>query len=138
MLLISIFCLVVLVWLYIMFFRDWLLRTFAGTKYDYYHDQIRALWGRSRTILVGRVYWLAGIVIGIHEVAISAGFDFTPTYRELANLFPERYQPLILSFFLYMTGVVIIKLRTMTAVAHEEADATILEERTGEMEDTSQ
>lgn len=113
MLLLIIFGLIVVVWLYLMFFRDRINRELVGSGYHY-------LWLRSRTILVGRLYWIVGIVIGIHEIAISAGFDFTPIYRELSNLFPERYQSLSLSLFLYVTGIVMIKLRKIALSEERE------------------
>lgn len=120
MFLLIVFTLIFLVWFYIMWGREWLFDKFAGTKVDSYHEKVRKLWGESRTILVGRLYWLVGILMGLHELAIQAGFDFTPIYREIANLFPEKFRPLALSAFLYLTGVIIVKLRTMTGEAYEE------------------
>lgn len=118
--LLIIFTLVFLVWLYILWVRDWLFAHLAGTKYDRYHQQIRQLWGASRTMLVGRLYWLVGILMGLHEMAIQAGFDFTPIYREIANLLPEQFRPIALALLLYVTGLVIIKLRKITARGYEE------------------
>jgi hypothetical protein len=118
--LLIIFTLVFLVWVYILWVRDWLLKRLAGTKYDRYHQQIRKLWGASRTMLVGRLYWLVGILMGLHELAIQAGFDFTPILREIANLLPEKFRPLALALLLYATGLVIIKLRKVTGQDYEE------------------
>lgn len=128
MLLIS-FVLIVLVWFYIMWGRDWLLKHLDGTKYDHYHQQLRQLWGASRTILVGRLYWLIGILMGLHEMAIAAGYDFTPIYTEIANLFPERFRPLSLAALLYVTGIVIIKLRAVTGRDYEKKIQRIVQEK---------
>ena len=118
--LLIIFTLIFLVWVYILWVRDWLFKRLAGTKYDCYHQQIRQLWGASRTMLVGRLYWLVGILMGLHEMAIQAGFDFTPIYREIANLLPEKLRPLALALLLYVTGLVIIKMRKVTGRDYEE------------------
>lgn len=114
MFLAGIFIVIFIAWFYVMWGRDMLRARLTGTKYDTYMSFADTFWMQSRTVLVGRVYWLVGILIGLHEMAVLAGFDFTPVYRELAGIFPEPLRPFIPSLIMYATGILIVKLRKMT------------------------
>lgn len=109
-----IFALIFAVWFYVMWGRDWLHNRLTGTKFDRYVTIADAFWMRSRTVLVGRATWLIGVLIGMHETAVAMGFDFTPVYQEIANLFPEAMRPFIPAMIIYGTGLMIVKLRKMT------------------------
>lgn len=115
-----IFIILFTVWFYVMWGRDWLFERLKDTRYHYYYDKINELWFHSRTVLVGRMYWVIGVLITLHETAGAMGLDFTPLYSEIGSFIPEKYRSLVLAVFFYATGLLIVKLRRMTAVAYEE------------------
>lgn len=109
-----IFLIILAVWFYVLWGRDIIRTKLTGTSLDKYMKIADTFWMQSRTVLVGRAYWLIGILLGLHETAALAGFDFTPFYHEVANLFPETLRPFIPALIMYATGIMIVKLRKMT------------------------
>lgn len=81
----------------------------------------RRLWRSSRTILVSRLYWLAGLAIALHDLAVpilvQSGFDWQsfvpPEYAKFSGL------------ALVATGMLFEQLRKVTAepVAPKGGDA---------------
>ncbi len=109
-----IFLLIFIVWFYVMWGRDIVRARLSDTNLSRFMTVAETLWMQSRTVLVGRMYWLIGVIMALHEMAVAAGFDFTPIYGELANLFPAPLRPFIPSLLIYGTGILIVKLRKMT------------------------
>ncbi len=108
---------IVVVWSYILFVREWLVAKWPDT-FKWWHEQVEdRLWARSRAILVARLYWVGGIVIGIHELVAASGYDVTPLLHEIAKFIPEKYQPLALAAFLGVTGIAFEWLRRKTKTA---------------------
>lgn len=104
-----------IVWAYILFIRGWIL-----TKWP---DQVGPwlaiednLWAKSRTILGARLYWVGGVIVGLHDLAGAAGIDVTPITSQLSEFIPPAYRGLALSLGLAMTGVLFEYLRRRTTV----------------------
>jgi hypothetical protein len=105
-----------LVWFYVLFLREWLLAIWPE-RLTRWHEIENALWLNSRQIIVSRLYWVGGAVVGIHEWAAAAGFDFTPITQQITDLIPETYQkfvPVAVSLLLIITGWVFERLRKST------------------------
>ncbi len=106
---------IVLAWIYILWGREWLVARWP-TQFKWWHEQVEdKLWEKSRTVLVGRLYWLGGLVLLAHDLAAEAGLDVTPVLTQLGDFIPEKYRPVALALFLYLTGLAIVKLRKMTS-----------------------
>lgn len=73
------------------------------------------LWRKSRTILVARLYEIAGILLAIHDllmpVVAQLGFDWTA-------LVPYPYS-IVVSIGLYITGWLFERLRQVTTAPVE-------------------
>jgi hypothetical protein len=116
MFLIVIGIIIFVVWFYVLFLREWLVAVWPE-RFTKWHDIETYLWLNSRQILVSRVYWFGGAIVGLHEWAAAAGFDFTPIVQQITDLIPENYQkfvPLFISLGLIVTGWVFEKLRKST------------------------
>lgn len=104
-----------IVWAYVLFVREWAERKFPDSFYSkVIHQAEDKLWLNSRQILVGRLYWVGSIVLAIHELAISAGYDMTPLTKEIAAFIPENYRGFALALALFLTGIGIEWLRRVT------------------------
>jgi len=120
MILMVVIALILLLWFYILFAREWLDSHLQGTAYANWHEQVEdKLWEKSRTILVGRAYQIGGVIVALNAVAVQAGFDVTPILTEIANLVPsEKYRGLILALIVaawsMLTGYAIVWLRKGT------------------------
>ena len=116
---------ILIIWIYILFAREWLDQKFQGTPYAYWHEQIEdKLWQKSRTILMGQAYVIGGIIVALNAFAAQAGFDVTPILTEIANLIPtEKYRGLILALIVaiwsILTGWSIVYLRKQTTTPVE-------------------
>jgi hypothetical protein len=77
-------------------------------------DLERALFDRSRTILAARMYWIGGALLGIQQIAASAGLDATPIINEAAKMIPEQYRGLVVAVALFITGLSFEWLRKKT------------------------
>ena len=109
---------VILIWVYILFVREWLAHESPWASYfQWLHALEDTLWDRSRTILVGRAYWLGGIVIALQSLITEAGIDTTPLLTEVGKLIPEQWRSLALGLFLFATGIAITWLRKRTTKA---------------------
>lgn len=76
------------------------------------------LWDKSRTIFVGRFYWVAGLVVGVHDAVATfvaqSGVSLTPIVGRLLAVLPADVQPLALPALMYGTGLLINWLRKRT------------------------
>ena len=107
---------VLVIWWYILFGREWLVKKFPGGRVQYWHENIEdKLWDSSRTMLVARGYQLAGWLIGLQALATAAGIDTMPFITSAAEFIPEKYRSLALSGFFIITGLAFAKLRKMTS-----------------------
>lgn len=104
-----------IVWSYILFIRGWMLSMWPD-QVGWWHTIEDNLWAKSRTILGARLYWVAGIVTALHELAAAAGVDVTPVTNQLSEFIPPAYRGLALSVGLAATGVLFEYLRRVTTV----------------------
>ena len=110
-----------IVWVYILFVREWLDKHFQGTWYAWWHENVEdVLWAKSRTILASRLYWVGGIIIAVHDIAANAGVDWTPFVNQLSIWIPEQYRGLALSGCFIFTGIAFELLRRVTTQAIQE------------------
>jgi len=116
MFLIIIGVIIFVVWAYILFIRGWMLSVWPE-QVGWWHTIEDNLWAKSRTILGARLYWVGGIIIGLHDLAGAAGIDVTPITTQLASYIPEQYRGLALSLGVALTGVMFEYLRRRTTVA---------------------
>lgn len=106
---------IVVVWAYILWVREWLEARFPDSFYTkIIHHGEDWLWSNSRTILAARLYWVGGIFVALHDMLAASGFDVTPFTTEVANLLPEKYRPLALAGLLMVTGIAFEWLRRAT------------------------
>jgi hypothetical protein len=104
---------IILVWAYCLFIREWLVATWPE-RFTWWHDLEDKLWYNSRTILVSRLYWVGGVVVLLHDALASYGFDWTPIMTQFTNHVPEQYRALLLGVFFIVTGSVFEWLRKIT------------------------
>jgi hypothetical protein len=100
------------VWFYILFVRPFLIDRFP--PFGKFAAVERALFDRSRTILAARMYWIGGALLGIQQIAASAGLDATPIINEAAKMIPEQYRGLVVAVALFITGLSFEWLRKKT------------------------
>ncbi len=113
MLLIVLGVIILVIWIYVIFVRNWLESKFPD-EYGWLNKTERMLWDKSRTILVARFYWLAGLLVGLQQLAASAGVDVTPFVTQLSEYIPEGYRGLAISLSMIVTGVGFEYLRKLT------------------------
>lgn len=75
-------------------------------------DKAKALFRRSRTILIARLYTVVGVIVG--GAPFVAGFDWTPLIRRAFYFVPDDLMPLAVGGFIALTGLVFEWLRTIT------------------------
>lgn len=121
MFLIFLAVIIVIVWAYVLFIRDWLDKTYP-TQYGWWYTLENNLWASSKTILTARLYWVGGIVVALHDLAANAGFDWTPITTEIGNFIPGKYRPLVLAVGLAVTGILFEYLRRITTKPVGEGD----------------
>lgn len=112
-------------WFYILFVREWAVSRWPDHFGPWYKLE-EWLWLNSRQILIARLYWVGGILIGLHETLAQQGFDVTPFLVQIEEYIPERWRPMLAPFiipvFLGATGVLIEWLRRITT---EPLDAKV-------------
>lgn len=111
----------VLVWLYVLFIREWMVERWPE-KFTRWHAMEDMLWAKSRTILGARLYWVGGIVVAIHDMAASLGMDWTPIMTQITAMIPERYRELAAMTAVIATGLLFEYLRRITTTALREKD----------------
>jgi hypothetical protein len=115
---------IILLWAYILFAREWLDTHLQGTKYAYWHEQIEdKLWSSSRTILTGLALKLGGVLVAVHELLVAQGFDETSIFYQVQELIPEKYRPyapVLFGLFLIIVGQVMTYLRRQTTTPVQE------------------
>jgi hypothetical protein len=109
---------IVVVWGFVLFLRPYLITKYPA--YGKYAETETALFNKSRTILISRLYWIGGLLIGIQSLAASAGLNITPFIDELSKAIPEGYRPLAIAAFLFVTGVCFEWLRKNTTSPIED------------------
>lgn len=113
--LIAVGVVIVFVWAYVLFIRDWLYKELPGTAYSKWYDIETKFWSASRTILVARGYTVAGILLSIQSLIAASGVDVSPFVNELAKLIPEHYRGLAIGLFFILTGIGFSWLRKVTS-----------------------
>ncbi len=113
MFLIFLAAVIVVVWAYVLWIREWLVHKWPE-EFSWWHSIEDWLWAKSRTILVARGYWIGGILIYIHDQLASYGFNVTPILDEISKFIPATYRPLALAVFLALTGLAFEWLRRNT------------------------
>ena len=106
---------------YVFLLRPWVRRQPWAATFFAWADPVEArLWARSRAILVARLYWLGGLVLGAHEslAAFIGGQDWTPVLVRLFRQIPDDLRPLVITMsiagFATITGALIEWLRRVT------------------------
>lgn len=98
--------------------RAWLKTTFIGQKLLGWIEPVEiALYKKSETILIGRLTWLGGGIVTIHDAlaVFLASQDWTPiTARVLASVPPDM-RPVVLSGTITLIGFLMNWLRKRTA-----------------------
>lgn len=125
--LLTIGIIIIVIWFYVLFLRDWLYNKLQGTAYGKWYDIESKFWAASRTILVARGYTLAGILVGIQSLIAASGVDISPIVNEVAKRIPEHYRGLAVGLFFVITGIGFEWLRRITAApvgAREDKDQT--------------
>lgn len=106
---------IAVVWAYILWGRAFILAHYPSAAGVI--TWIDALYGRSRTVLVAIGYWLAGVLLVIHDFLAEAGLDWTPITTQISNavgFIPADLRPFALSLFLILTGAAFHWLRSTT------------------------
>lgn len=103
-----------LVWFYVLFARDFLIKRWPD-QWGWWHTFEDKLWSGSKTIIVARAYQLGGWLLALQTMLASAGIDTTPFTNQLAEFIPERYRPLALSGGMILTGLAFVWLRKRTS-----------------------
>jgi hypothetical protein len=113
-------CLLVLLLVYVFLVRPAIREMPAFDPFfDWIEPYERVLWAKSRTILVGRLYWLGGLLLTLHDTLGSLALDWTPLVaRALAGV-PDDIRPLVMSLavagFVSVTGFLFNHLRKVTS-----------------------
>lgn len=102
-----------LVWFYVLFARDFLIKRWPD-RFGKWHTFEDTLWSGSKTIIVARAYQLAGWLLGLQTMLAAAGVDTTPFTDQLAQFIPEKYRPLAVSGGMILTGLAFVWLRNRT------------------------
>src|SRR5215472_11322610 len=75
------------------------------------------LWRNSRTILISRIYWIAGALVGIHDALAQtafAGLDWTPIGERFLSGVPQDLHGIVLAGATAGTGLVFEWLRKVS------------------------
>lgn len=75
------------------------------------------LWRNSRQILISRLYWVGGALVGLHDTIAHSqfmGLDWTPITSRLIEPVPPDFRPLAISAAVAGTGVIFEALRKAT------------------------
>lgn len=104
---------ILVAWAYILFVREWLVARWPAT-FSKWHAIEDTLWASSRTILIARGYWLLGLIVAIHDILATNGFDWTPITTQVGNYLPAEWRAPALSVFLILTGAIFEWLRRVT------------------------
>ena len=120
-------CLIVMLLAYVFILRPRIRELPAFDPFfDWIEPYEQALWAKSRTILVGRLYWLGGLILTLHDTLGSLALDWTPLIaRALAGV-PDDMRPLVMSLavagFVSVTGCIFNHLRKVTSEPLEDKE----------------
>jgi len=108
---------IVVVWVYILWLREWLVARWPAT-FSKWHAIEDWLWASSRTILIARGYWVLGVITAIHDYLATQGFDWTPFTTQIMNALtfvPADLRAPMFGLFLIATGAAFEWLRHVTS-----------------------
>lgn len=79
-------------------------------------DWLSALWLRSRTILIARLYVVLPALVALHDYIADkiTTLDLTPVTNRLLSDIPPDMRPLMVTGFLMLTGLIFELLRKVT------------------------
>lgn len=104
-------CLAALAIFYAFWLRGWLKQHPAFRAYfDWAESIARKLWAKSRTVLSARLYWIAGIVLGVHDFIAPILFSSGLEWQSFIPPEYQRFYPLVL----IATGFLFEGLRRIT------------------------
>ena len=78
--------------------------------------KLKAFFAYSRTILAGRLYTLAGLLVAIQGALLpwAMGQDWTPVFTYLFAHVPDQLRPLAIGAAIAATGELFVWLRKIT------------------------
>lgn len=109
---------IIVLWVYILWGRRFVLARFPWIGEIEYK-----LFSSSRTILTGIGLKLGGLVIALHEFLVAQGYDETSIFTQVQDYIPEKYKPyapILFGVLLILIGQAVNWLRNQTTVSLDE------------------
>ena len=117
MIIIVVLILCVLALVYAFIIRKWLIEKYAmGPKLKNLDDTLTALWSKSRTILVARIYMIIPVVVAFHDIIATnfSSLDLTPLWQRYFADVPPDMRALITAAVSIGTGLLFEWLRRIS------------------------